>query len=103
MKAKTVKEVLVAARWIQDHLGWSQGHAHRNAAGNPAWINNDIRSVCLWGAISLVESEDDNLKYQARWAISQAVDSSNAVAWNDTPGRTKQQVLEAFDKAIEKA
>ena len=113
MKATTVKEVLIAARWILQHYGWVQGTFYLTTYGlrvpsiKALEPGDTLKACCLTGALRLVEVEDrihglfdrtyDLVRQsaqEARWGVSN---------WNDTPGRTKEEVIALLDKAIAKA
>ena len=98
----TTLQVLKRARALI-RKGWTQGAMRRfNRKGEPvAW--------CSYGALcdSLPELGVSSHEALARVAgaayasIERAMGGKNSmVAWNDHPGRTKAQVLRAFDKAI---
>lgn len=59
---------------------------------------HESRDVCALQAIAL--SADSS---EASWRAGQLlrdVIGENIMKWNDAPGRTKEQVLAAFDRAI---
>jgi hypothetical protein len=108
MKAKTPKEVLIAARYILSHWGWCQGTDARDKQGQilefPKEHFENLGSVCAVGAVSIVEADFEPL--QAAHHILDMVVSDQfptIIRYNDTPGRTKQEVLAVFDKAIQQA
>ena len=115
MTESTVVEALRKSRKnIKD--GWTQGSFARTASG----ITTDPSSPeavewCAYGAIfARLDFQQD-----AHWLLSKAVwkiennikpdqedisiPTITVVAWNDQKGRTKEQVLAAFDLAIELA
>lgn len=88
-------EILVAARNNLDRRAWVP-----YAAAGP-------RHFCAMGTISYVvtgktnfdaDSSDEGLG--AREALRHAAGSGSIASWNDARGRTKQEVLDAFDRAI---
>jgi hypothetical protein len=99
MKAKTVKEVLVATKWILDHHGWVQGTFTKVDS------NKKLVGFCLVGALDTVEVEgkDYILKPQAYSLMQNELSYLSLSAWNDLYGRTKEQVLSLIDQAIERA
>lgn len=110
MKAKTVKEALIATRNIIDQLEWCQGKLYQAKAGKDPWNSLNLNAenlvgCCLEGAISALEikslSEYQILR-EARALIRGAIGTSNISQWNDAPGRTKQQVLDMLDGVIAK-
>jgi hypothetical protein len=106
MKAQTVKEVLIATKYILEHTGWCQGTYYLDRGGDlldfnirhDATKHNQIGACCLSGAAFLVETDQLTLQ-KAREAISNIANQS-IVGFNDKPGRTKKQVLAMLDKAI---
>lgn len=60
MKATTVKEVLIAAKWILENKGWHRGCFYRNSVGGElssymiATQPDQLASVCLLVANMLV-------------------------------------------------
>lgn len=99
----TLIEHLEAAKLKMLICGW--GHdlqCRRDIAG----------SVCVSEALQLTMSPiemGDELEWRAHKAVCDALvlDSSDPmgsiIKWNDYPGRTERDVLDAFDKAIELA
>ena len=103
MEAKTVKETLIAARWILENVGWGTEYFAETESGEPlnlGEVKPKIVCACAIGAIYLVEA-DDIFKWEAETLLSKEV-GEYIPTWNDAPGRTKKEVLTAFDKAIEK-
>jgi hypothetical protein len=102
-QAKTAKEVLIAAEWILNHLGWTQKAFFRDAKGDKILdsdrqaIQRAAKSVCLVGAIRLVDTSDEML-WQARSQLYRVINAP--YTFNDAHGRTKKQVLAVLRKAI---
>lgn len=105
MKAKTAKEVLIAARWIIENVGWCQNAYYKDANGETGWnfINPpvSVSCACASGAIYFVEA-DSELHVAALNILFKNIPpiGTTISGWNDQPGRTKKQVLAAFNKAI---
>jgi hypothetical protein len=103
-KASTVKEALIAAKQLIEQVGWSQGWFVK--------LNNqrEVIGYCAAGAINRATLEEDEggisanrtLCAQSRNHFSKVV-GTPIVEFNDAPNTTKEQVLQAFDKAIESA
>lgn len=94
-KAKTVKEVLIAAKWMLEHVGWIQGkYMEKGADGNPI-------AFCASEALNRVIPTNRDLRDRAQYLLSLHMDGGSIIGFNDDLGRTKEQVLAAFDKAIE--
>jgi hypothetical protein len=80
--------------------GWTQRAAARNSGGEPVSLRSDAATCwCLGGAI--YRSNKPYEGYRVRYALEEILNfkitalgySRNYVGWNDTPGRTKQEVL----------
>lgn len=89
--ATTVKEVLIAARWIQNRLGWCQGRRYEYDDGRKV-------ACCMLGAVEFVVTTT-SLQDEAVEELRTTVENSVA-SFNDTVARTKCDVLEAFDDTI---
>jgi hypothetical protein len=106
-QAITVKEVLVAARWILDNVGWCKGWYAKDAEGVRVWdyCTRSAACYCLMGAVAVVETTPE-LRNSALDLLAVLVDPVNFASvsiWNDTLDRTKEEVLQIFDQAIKKA
>lgn len=108
-KAKTVKEVLIAGRWILENVGWCQQSYYKTKAGDErfnieeATLYGDVGCACAIGSIYLVDVSDPNLHGKAVAALEKIADVSNLANWNDAPGRTRKEVVKLFSKGINKA
>lgn len=105
-KAKNAKEVLIASKWIINHIGWSKGTMYRDQKRRPISNENSkhpekVYSCCLVGAIELVKADEKALEH-AKGILMRATNGS-IVCWNDTPGRTKSDVRAVLNKAIANA
>ncbi len=114
MTAKTVKEVLAAARWMLENVGWCQGEFAKSQ-DKTVWMGRyttleeavqgagveTVDCFCSLGAINAVEA-DSSIKRLAEENLSTAIGGS-ILRWNDNPKRTKKEVLKSFDKAIKGA
>ena len=107
MKAKTAKEVLIATKWIINHIGWSKGTMYRDQKRRVLLCKDSkqhpekVYSCCLIGAIELVNADSPILD-EAKDIIMRATNGS-IVSWNDTKGRTKSDVRAVLNKAIANA
>jgi len=95
--------LLAKAKKVIETKGWCQGEYHKEGDG-----------YCLYGALfkagkvepdseygeKLAESVVPFLEHAVPEARSDVLYKAKMVSWNDTEGRTKKQVLAAFDKAI---
>lgn len=104
-QATTVKEVLIAAKWILENYGWCQGFYAKDAEGQRVYGYHieGAACYCTLGALNMVETAADGLRAGATDLVIEVIGNDWIVSdWNDTPGRTKDEVLETFDRAIER-
>lgn len=99
-KAKNIKEVLIAAKWMLENVGWCQGlFSKRDDSGS-------IKAMCLVGAINRVQLTDAGykklLQEKSTTMLSKLL-KQDVWIWNDTEGRTKEEVISLLDRAIKKA
>lgn len=95
-QVKTIKEVLTAARWMIDNIGWCQNKSSTQDQ------NGKYTGFCSVGAIWQVEADFTVKQYTFRF-MEQHIPGGLIAFWNDQPGRTKTQVLNQFDRMIEAA
>ena len=83
--------------------GWVQGLFYQSINQRKwlFWIDTKI-SYCLVGALQY-DFTSREIYRRAELYLSQAIGTKNIMNWNDTPGRTKKQVLDALYVAIELA
>ncbi len=95
----TLREVLVEARRILENVGWCQGTYARDE-NSVAILTDDPGACqfCVMGALYFA-SDDSDVEEEARALLNTVVEGS-IVAYNDAPGRTKEEVLAVFDLAI---
>ena len=112
MKATTVKEVLVAARWILTHYGWCQGSLWKDQDDVNIYSTSYISSgeaklgcCCLSGALLLVDTDNEQVRSKAYNLLVNNIDTDKDFIpyWNDQLHRTKQQVINLLNRAIAKA
>ena len=114
--AKTVKEVLIAARWILQNIGWCQGTYTKIAKNSN--IPNMPEAFCAIGVFRYVDVvtpkaylERHHIKNDAVLKLNNVITSTTnyfnlldyvgtVIHWNDKPGRTKREVIKLFDEAI---
>lgn len=90
MDTRDTLGTLVAARALLARpWGWCKGSFEREQRG--------VRAYCAVGAIRAVNAADP---YKAELAL-EAVVGGDASVFNDAPGTRKNDVLAAFDQAIE--
>ena len=85
------KKLLIDARALLAK-GWMQGD----------WHNGDVvRLPTRWCSIGAIEwAGGGTAESSAKRALWRAVGTACISDWNDAPGRTQAEVLEAFDRAI---
>jgi hypothetical protein len=97
-------EILRKARALIETKGWTQHAIGRRPDGSPIHLADNLPQAscfCAEGAILMVAG----LSYGRREFTRSAGTVDRAVGlrlhqWNDAPGRTREEVLDAFDKAI---
>lgn len=111
-QAKTVKETLIAAKWILENVGWCQEHSCEDAKGMRITISEVVfggtvpAKVCLQGALYLVEAGQPipnlfgDLQMKAYNLLTEMV-ANSVPEYNDT--HTFQEVIALVDRAIAKA
>lgn len=93
----SAKSILTEARRLIAEVGWCQGQYRHYDSDGPSRMPI---AYCAVGAISSATpfgSHDVGAYELLRSTVGEIT------IWNDEQGRTKEQVLEAFDKAIERA
>jgi CBS-domain-containing membrane protein len=102
---RDIRERLTEARAVLAQRGWSQGSEARDAHGapcHPGWLG--ARSWSVTGAIYRASGFDGTPEKRRRYEQA-ASRLTHTVAqpitrWNDAGGRTRADVLAAFDAAI---
>lgn len=101
----SLKEDLTRVRRLIES-GWTRGAWARTESGSPCWEDNtNAVCWCLSGAVQKVFSGDEST--QTRIDLTRALVRNlpagfwDIPAWNDEPGRTKEEVLALIDKTIE--
>jgi len=82
-----LRQMLVSARNLLQS-GWCQHVLHQ--AGD---------KHCALGALR-VSADNPYHELYGCWHLEQTAGITNIVDWNDAPGRTQQEVVELFDRAI---
>jgi hypothetical protein len=104
----TPREVLIEARRLIAEKGWTQDAYARDAKGRNSLtegFDGDPVCFCADGAIRWATHMHQG-REEARCLLNKAIGNErvfsgyDAWKWNDTPGRTKEEVLSAFDRAI---
>ncbi len=108
-KATTVKEVLIAARWILEHVGFTRGATARDKYGEPVACGSPHAvCYCSLGAINRVNAHLELIN-GADDVLSNTPINSTACRWppsiikyNDSLARGKRQVVARFTRAIKR-
>lgn len=85
------QHLLEAAEYLRSH-GWESG----------LWRCLIRGSVCMMGAVSKVTEEDfsrSSTPYHEAYLRLSSYAGRCAVAWNDQPGRTVEQVIDLLERA----
>ena len=102
-KAKTVKEVLIATKWIIENIGWCKMVPMRDEDEHSCNVIDYARSFCLSAAIGHVEC-DDQIRVEARGIAERFIGEHDSIIdWNDRWYRTKKHVISLLNKAIKAA
>lgn len=78
--------------------GWCQGWYAKGKSGKDVSILS--KYAVQWCAIGAFKT---HMPAGAESALKQAIDTYHVIAWNDAKQRTQEEVLAAFDRAIELA
>ena len=106
-----ISEILRDARSLLIDKGWCQRAAARDVQGWPV-LSDDSQAVCYCstGAIhkamarhNINSIDNATMTAKAIQYLSYKLPKDRLVRWNDQPRRTKQQVLDRFEKAILRA
>jgi len=92
-------EHLRAARALVER-GWCRNMP----AANDLWLRTGAKcaDASAWCAVGAISAVTDNCASAdaCEEAFRRAVQTPSATFWNDMPGRTKAEVLAAFERAI---
>jgi hypothetical protein len=84
--------------------GWSQGADARDADGRAVPLSSDAaRAWSPLGAFALLATDGirtDHVR-RALVAFADVIGADSLQAWNDAPGRSREEVLSALEEAIE--
>lgn len=97
----SVKEGLIKAR-AKVEEGWCQGAAARDKGGLAvAATSSDATRFCILGAINAARLDNGvSVIGELYCALKCEAGESSLAGFNDAPGRTQEEVLALFDKAI---
>ena len=106
-KANSAKEVLIAAKWIIENVGWCQRSSAKDIDGLTVidFLNVPGHCYCAYGAATVVDTDDIHRREAMRLVSKNIPDTTGVVVWNiinfnDDSKTTKEKVIKAFDKAI---
>lgn len=97
MKAKTSTEVLQAAKWILENVGWCKKLYTKTT------MEGKVVGVCASQALYSVEIENDPngiILGQARRRLENVI-GNDIIGFNDRSTTKKRDVVRAFKKAID--
>lgn len=120
MKAKTVKEALIAVKWMLENIGWCQQRFYQDSKGRSLGLDNvhnfnsflsamKVCSMCLEGAIELVEVDDECVRGGMYDALDAALaprygeDEVSLIKFNDDVSTKKKDVIRLLNTAIKQA
>ena len=105
-----ISEQILTEAYALIERGWVQGWDARNRYGKMVQaLTPDACAWCLTGALTKaathlhLREEDRQRAYELVAAALPTGESRFVVVFNDSPGRTKEQVLAVLDDAIELA
>jgi len=92
-----------ARELLADPKRWTQGTGARAGDGLATGVHSaNAICWCAWGALVYVHTDLNSLS-DSLDLIATIVGESEVSSWNDAPERTHEEVLAAFDRAIELA
>lgn len=105
MQATTSDQVLRAAMWIIDNVGWTQRSARRDKLGNRLFANDlhQLGSVCAIGAVFVVDAPPDS-KNDAHRRLDRTclrLYSTHCMSYNDRFETTKEDILQLFQDTLD--
>lgn len=100
--ASRVVEAVEYAKGVLNRYGWCQGNLAIDSLGKAVGVKSPSAcAFCTFGALWRTEYERPDLKEAVIVAERVLYHLVSAVAnWNDTPGRTKEDVLVLLDRTI---
>lgn len=98
------QDVLRKAAELIEKFGWTQGTLARAEMGNPCGeLSPFATCFCAIGAVRrathLVAGSSREVFHRAIGLFCDAVETNNVPRWNDTAGRTKEEVIDALRRA----
>lgn len=104
---QTVADVLDAAADLLEKPGaWTQGAYARGKTGRKVTTRRAAVCFCAIGAMSVAAGCDPAVEgepWEADVALRKAIGDTQIADWNDTPGRTQDEVVAALRAAATSA
>lgn len=101
---RALADILNAAADLIERVGWTQDQWARTADGSTAQQDgSDAACFCLWGAVQHVCGNDDSQTDDALAVFRAATGIQTYIEWNDTKGRTREEVVAALRQSAEYA
>ena len=98
-----MKQTLIDARALIEK-GWTQGYLAANPKGKQVPPEDpEACAFCMIGAMVRASHDSEVSLNELRRAKTQLHGFGSLADFNDTTGRTKAEILEVFDRAIEQA
>jgi len=91
--------VLQRAKMMIETRGWVQGHA-QSPAGVCAGHAVTSTFIALYANDGEVGQHVESLFLNAMYELTGSIWHGSIPAWNDFPARTRQEVLDTFDRAL---
>lgn len=105
MSEERMIEIIREARKILSENDWCQNHFAKKADGTPIMVYcKDACQFCIQGALRRAANGNDTEYYKGTDQIITEINKRlrvNAIQFNDTLGRTKEEVLHLLDNALE--
>lgn len=118
MEAKTVKEGLIAIKWMLENIGWCQNGYYRDKGGARLDMSGvsiytstakKVHSMCLEGALELVEVDDERVRGGMYDALDAALaprygeEEASLIKFNDDVSTKKKDVIRLLNTTIKQA
>jgi hypothetical protein len=101
-KAQKIAKLKEARELISQEGAWTQGYSARDANGDVAnCLSEEATCFCMIGAIARVDPVGWPTLRGALYRGDEALMEHGIAAWNDMSGRTQEEVVAMFDRAIE--
>lgn len=78
--------------------GWTQGPAAADSKGND--VPYKAPEACRWCMFGAIQAAGQNLQNRSEGHRALERVEPCYIDWNEAPGRTQDEVLEAFERAI---